>query len=118
MTTNVNDRLGMMTDKELLQDFMMSQKHMTTSYNIYTGECANVQLRDTMLNILKEEHCIQADLFNDMVSNGWYQTSPADADSAAPFAWRRKRRCAAGRDWCECLLTLSMSHRCWRLGRS
>jgi hypothetical protein len=31
------------------------------------------------LNILDEEHKIQADIFSDMQAKGWYQTEPADA---------------------------------------
>ncbi len=65
-------------EKELLNDFIMSQKQMTASYNTFAGECVNAQLKNTFLNILDEEHKIQADIFSDMQAKGWYQTEPAD----------------------------------------
>ena len=66
-------------EKELLQDSLISQKQITGSYNTFAGECVNAQLRSTFLNILDEEHCIQADVFSQLQSNGWYQVEPADA---------------------------------------
>jgi spore coat protein CotF len=68
-----------MTEKELLQDGLASQKHITDSYNTFAGECVNPQLRGTFLNILDEEHHIQAELFNTMQSKGWYQVEQAPA---------------------------------------
>lgn len=76
--TDMTQVLNTMTDKEIVSDLLISQKHLTSSYNTYAGECVNAQLKDTMLNILKEEHCIQSDLFSDMSANGWYQTTPAE----------------------------------------
>jgi spore coat protein CotF len=67
-----------MTDKEILKDCLDTQKHITANLNIFAGECANEQLRNTFLNILDEEHRIQADIFTDMNANGWYPTTPAD----------------------------------------
>ena len=68
-----------MTEKDMLQDGLASQKHITDSYNIFAGECVNPQLRGTFLNILDEEHRIQAELFNTMQSKGWYQVEQAPA---------------------------------------
>ena len=64
-------------EKEILQDGMISQKHITESYNTFAGECVNDQLRSTFLNILDDEHAIQADMFCTMQSNGWYQVENA-----------------------------------------
>ncbi len=66
-----------MGEKEICQDGLLSQKHITDSYNTYAGECVNEQLRSTFLNILDDEHRIQADMFCTMQSNGWYQVEPA-----------------------------------------
>lgn len=66
-------------EKELLQDSLISQKLITGSYNTFAGECVNEQLRGAFLNILDDEHCIQADIFGQLQSNGWYQVEPADA---------------------------------------
>lgn len=67
-----------MTEKEILADCLCSQKHATASYNTFAGECANEQLRNAFLNILDDEHRIQADIFTDMNANGWYPVQPAD----------------------------------------
>ena len=64
-------------EKEILQDGVISQKHVAESYNTFAGECVNQQLRSTFLQILDEEHQIQADMFCTLQSNGWYQVEPA-----------------------------------------
>ncbi len=66
-----------MGEKEIFQDGLLSQKHISEGYNTYAGECVNEQLRGTFLNILNDEHKIQADMFCTMQSNGWYQVEPA-----------------------------------------
>jgi spore coat protein CotF len=77
---NANSNSSSMGDKERINDCLMSQKQITSSYNVYAGECVNPQLRDEMLCILKEEHDIQADLFCQMQTHGWYQVPPAEAN--------------------------------------
>ena len=64
-------------DKETVNDFISSQKMISSSYNTFAGECVNEKLRNDFLNILKDEHCIQAELFNEANSRGWYQTKQA-----------------------------------------
>lgn len=64
-------------EKEILQDGLISQKHVTESYNTFAGECVNEQLRSTFLRILDEEHTIQANMFCTLQSHGWYQVEPA-----------------------------------------
>jgi len=66
-----------MGDKEILTDCLSSQKLGTASYNTFAGECANEQLRNEFLSILKDEHCIQSELFTDMSSRGWYPVKQA-----------------------------------------
>jgi Spore coat protein len=65
------------SEKEILQDGMISQKHIAESYNTFAGECVNEQLRSTFLNILDDEHKIQADMFCSMQKNGWYPVENA-----------------------------------------
>ncbi len=67
-----------MREKELLNDLIASQKQITASYNTFAGECVNSNLRNAFLNILGEEHQIQADIFSDMQANGWYQPEQAE----------------------------------------
>jgi len=68
-----------MGDKERLNDGLISQKHITSAYNTYAGECVNAQLRNEMMTILKEEHEIQADIFNELQSHGWYKVDQAES---------------------------------------
>ncbi len=67
-----------MGDKELMNDSIASQKLIESSYNTFANECVNPSLRTDFLNILKEEHDIQADLFSEVQKRGWYQVKPAD----------------------------------------
>lgn len=70
-----NQKMG---DQEMLNDSIASQKLISSTYDTYANECATPNLRDDFLNILKDEHQIQAQLFNEMQKRGWYQVSPAD----------------------------------------
>lgn len=76
--TNSNQITQLLDEKQLLQDSLISQKHITDSYNTYAGECTSAQLRNTMLDILDDEHKIQADLFSSLQSHGWYKVEPAE----------------------------------------
>ena len=79
MNTN-NNSCGNLGDREALSDFLATQKLISSTYNTFAGECANTQLRDEFLDILKDEHCIQSELFSEMQSRGWYQVQQADAN--------------------------------------
>ena len=67
------------TDKEILDDVLSSQKHITDVYNTYSNECVNQQLQDDMMKILKEEHTIQFNVFGEMQKRGWYNPCAAQA---------------------------------------
>jgi len=81
--SNPNQCAQMIGEREMLNDFLISQKQLTSSYNTFAGECTSEQLRNAFLNILDEEHHIQADLFNELQANGWYQVEQADANKVA-----------------------------------
>ena len=81
--TDPNRCAATLGDKEILNDFLAGQKQITAAYNTFAGECVNPQLRSTFLNILDEEHRIQADLFSDMTAKGWYQVEQADRQKVA-----------------------------------
>lgn len=74
---NPNGCAQYMGDKEILQDALMSQKHISEGYNTFAGECSSVDLRDAFLNILNDEHGIQTDVFDIMQGKGWYTTENA-----------------------------------------
>lgn len=83
-----NKCTSMLDEKEMLNDFLISQKLITSSYNTYAGECVNAQLRNTFLNILDDEHKIQADIFGNMQAKGFYQTEPAEQQKV----WQAKQK--------------------------
>lgn len=67
-----------MPDKEMLDDVLTTQKVITSSYNLFANECASKKLRDDMMCLLHEEHDIQADIFTEMQTRGWYSTPVAE----------------------------------------
>jgi len=68
-----------MNDQERITDLILSEKKMTTNYNIFAAECTNIQLRDEFLKILDQSHKTSTDLFQAAQSKGWYQVEPAPA---------------------------------------
>ena len=76
--TNTNQAANLYDAKEVLGDCLNSQKQITSAYNTYAGECVNSQLRSAFLDILDEEHCIQADIFKDLNAHGWYLPEQAE----------------------------------------
>ena len=67
-----------MPDKEMLTDVLTSQKLMTSNYNNSANECSSRKLRDDMICLLHEEHDIEADIFTEMQTRGWYSTPAAE----------------------------------------
>lgn len=67
-----------MTDKEIMDDVLSSQKMITGTYNTFTNECVNQQLRTDFLNILREEHNLQQSVFDQMKTRGWYTPECAE----------------------------------------
>lgn len=67
-----------MQEKEVFDDVLTSQKFITETYNTYANECATPNIRDEFMNILNEEHQIQADVFDEMKKRGWYSTPQAE----------------------------------------
>jgi len=66
-----------MSDKEVINDLLSSQKMSAEHCNTWANECINHQLKNDFLNILKEEQDIQFELFHEMQQRGWYPTKPA-----------------------------------------
>lgn len=66
------------TDKEVLGDGLDAQKGATNLFNTMANECVHDDLRNTLLDILEEEHSMQVDVFNMMHQRGLYPTPPAE----------------------------------------
>lgn len=68
---------GHFGDREILDDMLASQKEMTGLYNLAAGECASGALRGVLMDLLGEEHQMQADIFTELSKRGWYPTEQA-----------------------------------------
>ena len=66
-----------MNDQERVTDMILSEKKMSTNYNIFASECVDDQLRNEYLNILNKSHQTQTALFKAAQSNGWYTVEQA-----------------------------------------
>lgn len=69
-----------LTAKELgaLEDQLSAEQLLIKKYKTYANECATTAIRDEMMNILHDEHDIQADIFMEMQKRGWYPTPMAE----------------------------------------
>lgn len=68
-----------MKDQELITDLLLTEKKMSTNYNLFASECVNVQLRDAFVNMLTQGHKTQTELFKTAQQKGWYQVEQAPA---------------------------------------
>lgn len=66
------------TEKEILADALTSEKATTGNFNKFANECVHSDLRDTVLQVLNQEHSIQQDVFNMMHQKGYYPTPDAE----------------------------------------
>lgn len=66
-----------MNDQERVTDMILSEKKMSTNYNIFASECVDDQLRNEYLTILNKSHQTQTALFKAAQSKGWYTVEQA-----------------------------------------
>lgn len=69
---------GIYTKKEILGDALSAQKSTTALLNTSANECVHEDVRQTVMNILNEEHDIQKDIFDMMHAQGLYPTPAAE----------------------------------------
>lgn len=60
-----------LSDQEILDDILASQKHITEIYNAFSNECKNNTLESDTMNILREEHNIGLTVFTEAEKRGW-----------------------------------------------
>ena len=70
-------------EKELLSDALGVEKAITAIYNTSANECSHPELRETLMNILNQEHDIQYDVFKCMHKRGFYPTPAAEDQKIA-----------------------------------
>ena len=66
-----------MGDKEYVYDSLQTQKKLSEGYNSFANECANLNLKNEFISLLKDEQQIEYELFVEAQNRGWYQTTPA-----------------------------------------
>lgn len=65
--------------EQVLNDFLVTQKQTTSTYNTWSDECIHENLRNKFLNILKEEHDIAQEVFVEMHNRGFYPVKDGTA---------------------------------------
>ncbi len=69
-----------MQDKEILEDLLNDEKELATLLNTFALECANVKLKNLLLDMLDDTQDNQQKVFNFMQNNGFYQVKNANAE--------------------------------------
>jgi spore coat protein CotF len=65
-------------DKERVHDLLLTQKHLTDSYNTFANEASNRNLQQDLLTILSNEHDMEFKVFEEMQRRGWYSVEYVD----------------------------------------
>lgn len=74
----MNSNLNAYTEKEILADALTAEKTATSLYNMVANECACPNLKNTIVDLLKDEHELQFGVFNTMHDRGYYPTPQAE----------------------------------------
>lgn len=72
-----------MKESEIMTDLLLTEKKMSTNYNLFASECTNVRLRDTFVNMLSRGHRTQTELFETGKQKGWYTVEQAQPQQIA-----------------------------------
>ena len=70
--------MNVYTEKEVLGDALSAQKATTELFNKASNECVHENVRESLLDILEEEHEIQQDVFCMMHQKGYNPTPVAE----------------------------------------
>lgn len=73
----------MLDEKDRLTDSLITQKYIASGYNLAAAESANSQLMDAFIGILRDEHQIHHEIFNEMKNRGWYQPKAANMNDVS-----------------------------------
>jgi rubrerythrin len=72
--SNIQQSLGI-TDAQLLNDALSTEKHVSGSYNNAVLESVDTNIRKQLQHIQQEEQGHAETLFKEMQSRGWYSVS-------------------------------------------
>jgi len=64
-------------DKEILKDLLISEKHLSNSYNSCVNESTSRALGQILENILNETHRMHRDVQSAMTKRGWCRINSA-----------------------------------------
>ena len=67
-----------LNDEDILNDTLISYKHLVSSYAIALNEASNKSIYKLFLEILTNSSKIQADLFDISFKKGWYNIETVD----------------------------------------
>jgi hypothetical protein len=77
VTAGGNQGQAGMTEKEILEDGISTQKFMAGTVNTYANEASSDEFRADLLNVLHEDHQVQAKMFQAAAQRGWYNVKKA-----------------------------------------
>lgn len=83
------------SEKEILNDMLLSEKYIINNYNNYINECSSATIRDKFLNILSEEHHIHSEIFSQMKKRGWYKTEEIPKEKLSEIVSNLKEKTAS-----------------------
>ncbi|MBQ3020720.1 MAG: spore coat protein [Bacilli bacterium] len=67
-----------LNDSDILNDVLLSYKHLVSSYAIALNEASNKNIYKLFFNLLESSSKMQAELFELAFKKGWYQLETAD----------------------------------------
>lgn len=67
----------MLTEQEIMNDALMTEKQLISSYAIFLAEVSCQNLRNELHKLITETGQVQFEIFNAMKSRGWYNVKNA-----------------------------------------
>lgn len=67
-----------MTERDIVEDSISTQKFLAGTVNTYANEATSDELRTDLLNVLQEDHQLQAKFFQAASQRGWYDVKRAN----------------------------------------
>jgi len=67
-----------LNDEDILNDILISMKHLVSSYGIAVNEASNKNIYKLFSSLLNNSSKLQAELFDMSFKKGWYTIETAD----------------------------------------
>lgn len=67
-----------MNDCDYLNDILSTEKNMSSNYSIVVNEASNLELYNTLKQIMNESKDCARDLFDLLFKKGWYRLEKAE----------------------------------------